>query len=349
MTGRIRMEDIAAAAGCSTMTVSLALRNSHRISAETRERVTRLARELGYRPDPFASAFMIRRAGFKRPDTDVIAVLTKYPVQRRPRAQTFFSELWAGLEERGTELGFCAEEIPVYGRNAPSGRELTRILTTRGIKGIVLFPGGGLTRPYPELDWRQFAVVAAGFHGTGIPVHRIASDYSHAMEIALREVEQRGYRRPGLAVTQHLDPLIRFGLSGRFFSWQQSQPRTRRVPPIPGLEETPEAATFVKWLRAQRPDVVMTLDPNPRWMRDLALKTNADIGFVHLAKRNEDEFAGVNLNTRNVGKTTIDVLVRELYLNRFGHPDVSEVVQVACRWEEGESVRSRSVSAPRRS
>jgi DNA-binding LacI/PurR family transcriptional regulator len=45
--GRVSLRDIAAAAGVCLMTVSLSLRDNPKISPTTRERVQKLARELG--------------------------------------------------------------------------------------------------------------------------------------------------------------------------------------------------------------------------------------------------------------------------------------------------------------
>ena len=58
---QIRMVDIAKAAGCSTMTVSLALRGSHEVSEQTRERITKLAKKMRYRPNPYVSALIAQR------------------------------------------------------------------------------------------------------------------------------------------------------------------------------------------------------------------------------------------------------------------------------------------------
>ena len=55
---RVGLREVAAAAKVSVMTVSLALRDNPRISATTRERVKRLAAELGYHPDPELSRLM---------------------------------------------------------------------------------------------------------------------------------------------------------------------------------------------------------------------------------------------------------------------------------------------------
>ncbi len=61
---RVTMTDVAAAAGVSPMTVSYTYNRPARVSADTRERVLRVARELGYGgPDPRARALRHQRSG----------------------------------------------------------------------------------------------------------------------------------------------------------------------------------------------------------------------------------------------------------------------------------------------
>jgi LacI family transcriptional regulator, gluconate utilization system Gnt-I transcriptional repressor len=61
---RVKMSDVARAAGVSTMTVSRALRQDGRIAPETRRKIQRLVQELGYVPDRIAAGFSSRRSGF---------------------------------------------------------------------------------------------------------------------------------------------------------------------------------------------------------------------------------------------------------------------------------------------
>jgi LacI family transcriptional regulator, gluconate utilization system Gnt-I transcriptional repressor len=61
---RVKMSDVARAAGVSTMTVSRALRQDGRIAPETRRKIQRLVRELGYVPDRIAAGFSSQRSGF---------------------------------------------------------------------------------------------------------------------------------------------------------------------------------------------------------------------------------------------------------------------------------------------
>src|SRR5712672_334593 len=90
------MQQIADAAGVSRMAVSLALRNSPKISAATAERIRRLAEELGYRPNPMVSALMTQlrhSRDMKKPS--VLAYVTAFPTEegwRRPRPAAAFYE-----------------------------------------------------------------------------------------------------------------------------------------------------------------------------------------------------------------------------------------------------------------
>lgn len=335
---QIRMVDIAKAAGCSTMTVSLALRGSHEVSEQTRERITKLAKKMRYRPNPYVSALIAQRKHGSQNQAATIAVLTKFDDSTRSeRKDIFYQDLWAGLEERANELGFRLEEFPIF-KNELTAKQLNRILFNRGIKGIVLFPGGNLQQSYPQLDWSQFAIVAAAFHAAKMPANRIASDHGQAMETALAELTHRGYRRIGLAMTSRLDPSIRYAMSGRFLSWQQTQPRTHRIPLVPGKNHTPNKEELLAWIRKHRPEVVLSLDIHAyEWMQELAEKIPDEIGYVHLAKKHNELVSGINLHTSRVGKAAIDVLARELYLNRYGLPEIPEVTLIAGSWEDGNS------------
>ena len=53
---RISLKDLARELGVSIATVSRALRNSPEIGTEMQQRVKELARQLNYRPNPFAQS-----------------------------------------------------------------------------------------------------------------------------------------------------------------------------------------------------------------------------------------------------------------------------------------------------
>lgn len=64
MADRVKMIDVAAAAGVSPMTVSRAFRSDASVGKETRERILKIAEDLGYVFDSRASNFRSLRSGF---------------------------------------------------------------------------------------------------------------------------------------------------------------------------------------------------------------------------------------------------------------------------------------------
>jgi LacI family transcriptional regulator len=89
----VTVHDVARAAGVSISTVSRALASPERVAADTRDRVTRIATELGYRPNQAASGLRMGRThavGLLVPDLEnpYFATVTK-AVQARARAEGY--------------------------------------------------------------------------------------------------------------------------------------------------------------------------------------------------------------------------------------------------------------------
>lgn len=82
----VSISDIARAAGVSHPTVSRALRDSPLISAEVRERIQRLAQEMGYTPNAIAQSLQMRRS-------NIIGLVV--PSMSDP----FFGDVVKGVEE----------------------------------------------------------------------------------------------------------------------------------------------------------------------------------------------------------------------------------------------------------
>lgn len=104
---RARMSDVARAAGVSVMTVSRALREDGRVSAETRARVREAARRLDYLPDALAAGLSSKRSGF-------VAALV--PSLNNPH----FADTVRGLSETIEETGL---QVLVGHTNYEAARE----------------------------------------------------------------------------------------------------------------------------------------------------------------------------------------------------------------------------------
>lgn len=91
--GKVNIQRLATELNLSIATVSRALRHSHQIRPETREKVWELARKLNYQPNPFAS-------GLRGQKSKHIAVV--FP----ELANTFFSLAINGIEEIAREKNY---------------------------------------------------------------------------------------------------------------------------------------------------------------------------------------------------------------------------------------------------
>lgn len=93
MGDRVSIKDIARVADTTHSTVSRALRDSSLISEATRERIQRLAREMGYTPNAVAQSLQTKR-------TDSIGLVVT------SIADPFFAGVVKGVEEVAQPLGF---------------------------------------------------------------------------------------------------------------------------------------------------------------------------------------------------------------------------------------------------
>ena len=120
------IRELAAILGLSKSTVAYALRNAPLVKAETREFVQRRARELGFVPNPVASAFLhqVRRSGATGHKAN-LAFLVPAGADR-----PYVRSLCEGACERSLELGYSMDRINVTEHTAA---ELNRMLRARGI------------------------------------------------------------------------------------------------------------------------------------------------------------------------------------------------------------------------
>lgn len=165
---RIRLDDVAAAVGLSTASVSLVLRGAPGPSAATRERVLEAASRLGYRPDRAASLLARRRSR-------LIGVLLE--VRSTFHAQ-IVEDLHETVEQHGYEL-----VLATITRGRREQRAVETLLDSRCEALILLGPEAPAGR-LAALD-RQLPVVVVSRRVTtpGVDVVRVADDVGVAAAV----------------------------------------------------------------------------------------------------------------------------------------------------------------------
>jgi DNA-binding LacI/PurR family transcriptional regulator len=121
----VGIDDVAAAAGVSTATVSRAIRGLPRVSPDTRARILATAKELGYVPSSAAS----RLASGK---TRTIGVLAPY-VDR-----WFFGKAIAGVDQELHGRGYNLSLFNLGGRSSPRERLFSKAMVHKQIDALLL-------------------------------------------------------------------------------------------------------------------------------------------------------------------------------------------------------------------
>ncbi|HTO29715.1 MAG TPA: LacI family DNA-binding transcriptional regulator [Pararhizobium sp.] len=177
---RITIHDVAAAAGVSISTASKALNNTGRMGDETRERVKRVASEIGFRPNALARGLLSKRSF-------TIGLLTNDTYGR------FTLPVMAGVSEalvdHGVSVFLCAiEDDPAL------GQVHVEAMLDKQVDGIIA-SGKRLDRQLPvDLSNLPVPVVYAFTEGTPDSV-TFRSDDAHGATLAIEWLQSIGRRR----------------------------------------------------------------------------------------------------------------------------------------------------------
>ena len=343
----ITMAQIAARAGVCKATVSLALRNDSRISKKTITRVQKVARDLGYTRHPVIDELMseLRRSrgtGYQR----TIALLNAHPQRHAFVDHTTIPSWVAGCRRRATYLGYTIDEFWLHDPDL-DGVRLTRILQTRGIRGLVVIGAFGVDS-FPERYnsmWPQFACVVTGIRTHSPAFSFTCVDHHNLVLDAMQQVRTLGYRRPGLVTAHHVE----YVTDGRFTCamWlaQQALPVRDRVSALVSAGRGEQLdREFWPWYRARKPDVILTLHTN-LWAMLTAQRISAprDVGLVHLERnRHTVEWAGMEQHNEVAGEAAIDMLAGMLQSNELGVPAFPRATLIGATWAPGKSVRAQA-------
>ncbi len=333
---------IAERAGVSAMTVSRALRNEPRVAEATRVRVLGIARELGYRPDPQLARIMTQFQERRRTrDRETIAVIREAETGSDLPSPTYQYVPIESIRDRAERYGFVVEEFWL-GIGGLGPARMDRILETRGIRGVIVSPQSA-SMPVRELDYSRLAAATFGYGLRSPSLHRSAGNMTLAIHLATAELERRGYRRIGLALSRWVEARAENAYSATMLHYQQGIGKKFRVPPFqfPGNDLASGKDGFLDWVERYRPDALITFDQQiPGWLSDLGLEIPRDLGLVvHDWTAKMPAFAGINHRREHVAAAAVDLVVAQLLQNEGGVPDAPRQILIPPVWVDGPSVR----------
>lgn len=337
------MRDLAAALKVSVTTISHALRNHPDVAPETRKRIQTYARDNGYRLNPSVTAFMsrVRNADSAR-YRETLAWINAWDapdffVHRKPNLPSTWQLQWKGASNRAAELGF---ELETFWLHEPgmTGKKMSRILTARGIRGLLIPPIPSATG-HLSLDWSQFAATALSYSISRPQLHRVVSDCRYNMQLILRQLRRRRYRKIGLLTSPGFDTRMDNIPLSTFYFYQHDIPAQNRVPVLacrPGAEEICAA-----WLKEHRPDAVIISEH----CVDLRAIEIGDPGYsrrLGMVKLGIDpvypKLSAMDGNSLLIGAAAVEHLSAQLNRNERGIPPSPHTVLIKGSWLEGETL-----------
>lgn len=336
---RPTQKDIAALAGVHYSVVCRALQNHPSIPAVTRDRVQKIADEIGYRPDPTLSALAAYRSSLRPPAFQgQLAWLTSSDPGIKWDRVDVFAEYMQSATAQAARHGY---NLLDYGLDSPSmtPRRLASIMKARNVRGILICPQPGRTSVI-DLPWDNFSAVTLGHALTHPHLHVVSADHYRSTRHVFQKLRQLGYRRIGLAIPPDLNARLGGDFLAAYLMEQQAISANARLEPFLDASELMRTR-LASWLRKTKPDALITTNYGyPDCLTQLGVKIPEDIGIAVVFKKiRNDDFAGIDQNPKTVAVVATNILVSMIQRSERGIAPLAQHIKVEGTWVDGWSVR----------
>ncbi|MEO8615622.1 MAG: LacI family DNA-binding transcriptional regulator [Luteolibacter sp.] len=339
---RISMRDIAKAVGVSHVTVSLALRDNPRISAEVRQRIREVATELGYRADPMLTALSHYR--MSKADHPITAAIAWVNAWEEPSALRQFKEFdcyWQGASAAAEKYGYRLEEFRIDAEIKPW--LLHQILSTRGIRGLLLPPQRAQT-DWGDFPWSEYSVVRFGRSLQSPRCHVVTSDQVANTILAFDETRSRGYRRIGFITDES-----NMRLTGHLFeSGYLTAQRFVEAPeclPIFVMNHHPvreQKTALASWLKAHRVDAIITnMEEVAPMLKSMGIRVPEDVALAGTSVLDSNIDSGIDQHPVEIGRVAFLMLNSLINDGSRGIPPIFRQILVEGSWVDGSFLPDR--------
>lgn len=334
----VMQSDIAQALNVCQATVSLALRNSPAISKARREQIQEVARKMGYRPNPIASALAHTKKHKRQGEfRESLAWLNFWPDPKQLRSWGEFDRYWLAAKACAEKHGYRLEEFVARGLTL---HRLEQQLRARGIKGILVPPHGGLPLDLKAFGWEHFSVVRFGSAIADPAAHCVDGDVVANVICALNSMQARGYRRIGFVGYQ---PGKRLTLHA-YLGQQQLMPAEDRIPPFAMAGNVEQVShfepAFIDWLQRYKPDAILTeVEHVPAMLSRAGWRVPQDVALASTTVLDIPQIdAGIDQNALEIGRVAVLVLISLLRDNDQGIPPIHREIRIKGKWVDGRSL-----------
>jgi LacI family transcriptional regulator len=337
----VTLGQIAETAGVSRATASRALKDNPVISKPVRQRIQKLARKLGYRPDPEATRLMsyLKKSGQTRFES-VIGLLNAYDSLDQLRESRYTANLIAGAESRARELGYSIDYLHM-GIEGMTPRRMDQIIATRGIRGVLIPP-----EPDPlfntELNWSKISAVATTTTARPLNLHRVLPHNFHNIGLIFESLLERGYGRIGVILWDRLEERQMQAAGSIYGLYAHIR---KRIPPLKPFEwqwldpEERKDERMRRWIEREKPEVVVGFGDACTQVitRATGMKIPADIGFISYGDCPRS-MSRLDQNPRDVGAAAVDMLSAHIQRGDTGLPETPKTTLIEGHLIEGDTL-----------
>ena len=325
------------------MTVSRILRNYPNHNPETRERVLKVAEEIGYKRNPLVAALMAQVRGRKATPFRPSIALIRCVSEDQPN-HAFANYLRQGLIDEATFNGFDTE---VFNINAyVTFERMMKVMEARGFHCLVMEPMLHSIDGLPvNLD--KFATINTTSSTTTPPAFdHVTVDQHSVMSLAILKLKSKGYNRYGFVTEGQAELLMQ---NRRIATYLLSQMDLRKDQKIPVHFRNGNDAKSLNqlklWMDKYKPEVVISSRPDTlETLNLLGYQAPKDFGFICLNLHEPNEsMAGINPNWYNVGAIAAKQVIQLLIENNLGPPTQPKITFLQPSWYDGDTLPQRTI------
>jgi LacI family repressor for deo operon, udp, cdd, tsx, nupC, and nupG len=286
-----------------------------------------------------------RRGRENHPVAAGVAWINGWPNPEDLRHHKEFDCYWQGAFKAAEKSGFQLEEFRI-GREC-SPKRLHQILSTRGIRGILL-PPHQVEPDWQDFPWDEYSIIRIGRSLQTPECHIVTADQIANTILAVGKIRDRGYRRIGF-VTVEGD----FSKRGMQFElgFLGGQRLIGDEEPVPVLildrsTAASHAAAFGDWLSRHQPDAIFTPDPAVAGLLTQAgLRVPQDIGLAVASIHHAGADAGIDPHPEEIGRVGFLMLHSLIHDRAWGIPAIFRQILVAGSWVDGASLPDRNAGS----
>lgn len=327
------MKQIALEAGVAVSTVSKALRNDRSIPADRCRQIQIMAERLGYRPNPMVATLMAQLHHHRRrSDPQRIAWIDLWPASEKKSATIDPAPILRGARERARQMGY---EIEIYSGEqygmAPD--RLRRTLTSRGHWGAII-------PPVPEsagkisLDLRGLAAVTIGTSLHEPVMHRVSPNHFQGGVLAFEHLRQMNFRRIGLVLSSLMNERVEGKWLGAFLACQQRIMKKERTAPF--ISEKMDLDIFSRWLRRERPDVILRAESFEWEMAGTRSAPGLPPVCWLMQQGREWGVGSLDYQPGVLGRVAMDTVVAQIHRNENGSPTIPQTILIDAVWKNSD-------------